>query len=791
MPARERCKIHRKARRQQGSAPIPARSAGGDGGIWKYAIICNMPKVSVIIPVYNVEKYLRQCLDSVVNQTLRDIEIICVDDGSTDGSAQILKEYAVKDPRISVITRKNNGTYSARKAAVAVSRGEWVAFVDPDDLIKPDYCRKLLEAGERSAVDIVQCGVNLLEMRERTREQRAVSERYFNPCAKKFAGDLLKTVFVDKRIGWNLIFRLFRSSVAKPAFEEMPDGMAVNETDALAFYHIAGKAKSFSRIKDRLYIYRYGQGVSTCTEYSLAEYVRTLGKFDVLKAIRFKDGAPYEAMAARMLDNSFKAACARIRDEAKRADAWRVLEERAGAVRFLEYLARRFGNSQSLLAAMLDGTGFIKPVKACKVRRIGLHYFRINRGGVQRVMLHMAECLKNLGYEVVLLIEEPPDEFAFPVPDGVRVVKVPRSLGGRAINAVERVKCMTTILREERIDVYYSHAYSSPMLLWDELVCNRILKIPVIIHYHAAFTAPMHYRTVPLAFELQDKLLRMADRVMALGELDAAYFRMRGIRAYAVPNPIPKACEAVLQSDDLPPKSEKMILWCGRDSWEKHPEDARRVFSLLQKLVPDAECVMLTGTSKDPYSYFSRASLFLSTSETEGFQMTAVEALSHGVPVVSYELGNLDLYQDNPAVFQVPQGDTVAAADMLARLLGSPDIRSLRKLARSSMDRLRAFDHGAFWRRRFAEIEGRLDIEEPAPPSKELMARINKELKIGEAFREKAISWRKIHRRKGVLSSLLSLVRKTPAFLRENGWRYTLSHAWMKFICLIKNAKRG
>ena len=94
------------------------------------------PKVSVIIPVYNVEEYLRECLDSVVNQTLKEIEIICVDDGSTDNSLEILKEYAKKDSRITVITQQNLHAGVARNAGLAVAKGEYVHFLDSDDWVE-------------------------------------------------------------------------------------------------------------------------------------------------------------------------------------------------------------------------------------------------------------------------------------------------------------------------------------------------------------------------------------------------------------------------------------------------------------------------------------------------------------------------------------------------------------------------------------------------------------------------------------------------------------------------------
>ena len=730
-----------------------------------------MIKVSVIIPVYNVEAYLRQCLDSVVSQTLRDIEVVCVDDGSTDGGAAILTEYAARDGRIRVIRQENRGTFAARKRAVSETVGDYLCFVDPDDRIEPTFCETLLATAEKGNWDIVQCGVELLEMRERTKEQRGVSERYFNPHAPDYDGDLLTAAYLDRRIGWNLIFRLFRGDLARRAFAEMPDRLAINETDALAFYFIARAARTFHRISERLYAYRYGDGISTRTSYTLDDYARTLGKFDVLAAMPFKAEPAYRAMADRMLDNSFKSAVARIRTD-ERGEAWRRLEAKVGAEAFLSYLAKRFGSNAGPMIEMLDDAKFAAPTCTRPIRRIGIHYFRISRGGVQRVMLHVAATLRALGYEVVLLLEEPPDATAFAIPDGLRVVMVPQSLGGKAMPARERIARMAAILCEEKVDLLYTHAYASPMLAWDLLACKRLLRIPTVVHYHAAFTAPMHYRIAPQAFALQDKILRMADRVIALSELDAAYFRTRGIVAHALPNPMPEACAQALDTP-LQGERDNVVLWCGRDSWEKHPEDAKRIFSLVKRVVKNARLVMLTGKDTDPYSSFRRASIFLNTSETEGFSMVSLEVLAHGVPIVSYELGNLDLYRNNPAVVQVPQGDCVKAAAAIVALLRSDDLQKLREKARASVGWVRAFDHAGFWRDFLALFAKASPGGACVAPSAEMQARIDAEIAIGKIFQDNARQWRSRQGTRRLIRRMLQLVRKTPEFLRENGWRYT------------------
>ncbi|MBR1601006.1 MAG: glycosyltransferase, partial [Alphaproteobacteria bacterium] len=113
------------------------------------------PKVSVIIPVYNVEPYLRECLDSVINQTLKEIEIICVDDGSTDNSLEILKEYAAKDKRITVITQKNLYAGVARNAGLAVAKGEYLSFLDSDDFFELTLFEETYDIAKKEQSQIV------------------------------------------------------------------------------------------------------------------------------------------------------------------------------------------------------------------------------------------------------------------------------------------------------------------------------------------------------------------------------------------------------------------------------------------------------------------------------------------------------------------------------------------------------------------------------------------------------------------------------------------------------------
>ncbi len=114
------------------------------------------PSVSVVIPVYKVEAYLSRCVDSVLSQTLQDLQIILVNDGSPDGCPRICDDYAAKDPRVQVIHKENGGLASARNAGMAVAEGKWLFFLDSDDWLEPDGLEALLSVGEEHNVDFVR-----------------------------------------------------------------------------------------------------------------------------------------------------------------------------------------------------------------------------------------------------------------------------------------------------------------------------------------------------------------------------------------------------------------------------------------------------------------------------------------------------------------------------------------------------------------------------------------------------------------------------------------------------------
>ena len=144
--------------------------------------------VSVVIACYNVEKYVEEAVRSVMNQTLRDIEIICVDDCSQDGTLAILERLAVEDSRIRIIQHKSNqGTLSVRCHGIQEATGEYVTFLDGDDWLSAETCKEALKVAEEQNVDIVQFAPVLFETQNTPSEQVLSLERVMAPCKESLS----------------------------------------------------------------------------------------------------------------------------------------------------------------------------------------------------------------------------------------------------------------------------------------------------------------------------------------------------------------------------------------------------------------------------------------------------------------------------------------------------------------------------------------------------------------------------------------------------------------------------
>lgn len=231
----------------------------GSGTRVQHTNPCNDPVISVIVPVYNTEVYLSECLDSLLRQSFSDIEIICVDDGSTDRSPFLLDSYACADGRVCVFHRENEGVSSARNFGISQSRGQYVLFVDSDDYIEENACQLLIEAAKRDESDIIVFGGV-------TFPHVAWIDRCFGTQDTLVRGDGIAALLREPGSFPLMCNKMYRRSLIVDNNISFSSDLVLGEDNAFQF-SIFPYAKTVTFLSCSLYHYRCGRSGSAIAEY--------------------------------------------------------------------------------------------------------------------------------------------------------------------------------------------------------------------------------------------------------------------------------------------------------------------------------------------------------------------------------------------------------------------------------------------------------------------------------------------------------------------------------------------
>ncbi len=217
-----------------------------------------MPAVSVIIPVYNTEPYLADCLSSVLGQSFSDFEVIAVDDGSTDDSSSILRDFASKDSRIRIVSQENRGLSEARNAGIDIAQGEWLTFVDSDDKLAPDFLQVLLDAIITTGADIACSGKRFFwdgffgpQSRTETTEE-PVNEGSRIPVALSPTKALTNALFQSDKPDYSAWNKLYAAKFWKQ--RRFPAGIYFE--DVATIPQVFLEASRIAFVSEPLYLYR-------------------------------------------------------------------------------------------------------------------------------------------------------------------------------------------------------------------------------------------------------------------------------------------------------------------------------------------------------------------------------------------------------------------------------------------------------------------------------------------------------------------------------------------------------
>ena len=259
-----------------------------------------MPELSIIVPVYKVEKYLPRCIDSILAQTFGDFELILIDDGSPDGCGRICDEYARKDKRIVVIHQKNMGVSAARNAGLDIARGRYIGFVDSDDWIEPQMYEVMMDAIRENGADMAVCGVRYADEDGKFTRADRLSEGVYSRAG------LLEDVFaMPNRLGGGCCNKVFDAS--KIASVRFKVGMTIAE-DALYLFDCFMRIDGAVKIGDALYNVYERCGSATRTDSMICVNETIEGRLSMLRHTR-KYMPSMEARAAdKFLDECLRCA---------------------------------------------------------------------------------------------------------------------------------------------------------------------------------------------------------------------------------------------------------------------------------------------------------------------------------------------------------------------------------------------------------------------------------------------------------------------------------------------------
>lgn len=275
-----------------------------------------MPAISIIIPTYNCSAYLPNCISSIVKQTFKDLEIIIVDDCSTDNTWLTATALAEADERIAVFRNTRNlGCVASRKNGALHSTGDYAMFLDPDDTLHEETCEKLMEEELRAPVDILHFGVSVQGVNDRARQAARDMAKFMNPKPRTLYGtDILNHLFTSDGYDWNVVHKLYRGELLRTACIDLPDNQRIIQSEDICIYLlISAYAHSYRSLADSAwYVYNLGRGVTLHSSHSIPAFCN-LSQQSLLVCQFLESYASSEQLTPRRSE-ALRRTCTRMRD---------------------------------------------------------------------------------------------------------------------------------------------------------------------------------------------------------------------------------------------------------------------------------------------------------------------------------------------------------------------------------------------------------------------------------------------------------------------------------------------
>ncbi|MDN4480428.1 glycosyltransferase [Demequina muriae] len=689
--------------------------------------------VSIIIPVHNDEGWISTALESCLRQTLDTIEVICVDDASTDSTREVIEGFQSRDPRVRLIRMESNvSALQCRRVGVESAQADHILFLDGDDELAPDAAKRAVAKARAANADLVGFGVEVLNPDGRT--VGGYQSRLRHAHASLEGDAVLPGLFpVGKPAQGQLWRYLFATSLLRDAYRMLPAELVLRRVNDLpVMFLVAALAKRYVSMEDHLYKYYFRRGGSGHPVEELSQFEFYLSAIDSIDSIApaVSELAASSADAAQLHASYDSARLALIANvlgylqsnvnPALRTESLALLHDRVSPHDVVT-AAVTFGKD-ALEVLAEHGTRLVLGERP--VRSVLLVTATLTTGGVSAVLLSQARYLIEAGCQVTIAARRAGSDLDG-LPDGARFVEV----GGDGL--AERVETWAEVCRRDAIDVIIDHQilYSRDWPAY--ALMARALGVPTIGWIHNFALRPV-YDQGTLSTFLTTHLNALATLV-TLSPLDVAFWKLRGIAhtAYLPNPPSPMLLESSGITEPKPaPQGRLELVWVGR--LDQHTKQVRQLVDVaaeLQRLSVDfhlsiigpewagfteadlaaevdgrglSGSVTVVGPLRGEalIAAIDTADVFVTTSIIEGYQLTLAEAQARGLPVAMYELPWLTLVQDNHGLIVAPQSDATALARQIAVLVDDPDrYQRLSAASIEAAERARSYDFRDLYQR--------------------------------------------------------------------------------------------
>ena len=688
---------------------------------------------SIIIPIYNSADTLEKCINSALGQTMSAIEVIAVNDASTDESQSLLEQMAKNDDRLTVLSLKeNSGALVARKLGVSKATGQYTLFLDSDDAFTDDACEQLWNVLSENDVDILHFQMLIRNMKNVDDSDIDAIERFTEPHCETIEGKgVFFDCFAEGKHGWNLAGKAFKTQICKLGHEAIDDYRILRGEDALEYFAISYFAQSYMGIKEsRYYCYSYGSGADGQLNISLDAFRNMCSSHlaaDAMEEFLSSQNAPNEyfkaqqATALKLAGHSVRQFMLKIPDEEKPL-AYNILLDEWGDYYGICALAARYWDNPGHAARIISGTPAIGNAKP-SIRTIGTYYHHYTGGGTENVQRYLIKLWRSMGYNVIVFTDNEPDGIISS--EATKWILLPESVRCTKATFPDRASMLCDAINQENIDLFVYHYFDSKTLLWEMLLLKQN-HIPTVVYHHNSFSYLLHKSRI--SFSDFPYIYAMAEKFIALSPVDAHFFSQFCSNVTPLPSPLDYRFSK--SAPKLVP--EKNILYLGRIAPDKHTELAIKVFEKAASIDKDAHLTVVGGSGDEQYvnkiksliddsrfsgrityvgwdddaeRHYRNSRVMIMTSDIEGYPLTLVECGSLGVPVVMFDLPYLWIAQNNPGIISVPFGDIAGAAQHIIDILNDDMIyKRMSHSAQHASENIISFDHESAWRRIIEEM---------------------------------------------------------------------------------------